>query len=704
MDQPQVEEPTAAATTGGASMYAHQHAAVSVAATFTVAWAAGVSPPWSVVGWTVLGGTLIDVIDHPLYQLTYGRRQGILADAWRTVRRDGLRRGLAVIMQAEDSRTFDRLFLHNVNGLIASLAASAVIAIFWPVPGLLAVAFGWLLHMLSDITWDFKNVGHARNWFSRRAMPWKPDSPTAVWLARNWYLVWGLIIFAVGVVGLRLAVALRTAAHLPRVGALGHLTALMVLLITGQLVGLATAVWRHSVSMRAATGARPALAIRWPAPEDPSWAASRRLAAARIFRHDHLILAGCLAGTMAAVLIIWTWLRPGLFIHQHQAPAAVVLAVPLGLMICAGVFGHTSAAAVGGLLGVVISVIGERLLSHAGLIRAWGSPTALGIVAAGLAAWVFSLLLGRWSGRIQASSMLVAVTPAARSPRDTLSPGLDEPGGVGIEELDAVFRKACQEALGGRPTWAAPTWPQAADTDFWGVTPSRDVLVFTDEVRVRLRASHRPRCVEDDAVFHQTFCNPSESQPPLMPRSWAGASAPHARVDSGKLGWVGSYQGPALDTARPDGTTLHKTLSEITDNLLTRQSDLIVDVCRIRDDRGSLFAVISREQTSTKSYGTPQAEHVGLVVAEYMANRTSGRAAAARISSSAYSGEHPLGFAGGWTPAIAVDGQESDLARAATLLSQDFQAQTTRLVAQRLLFAVIQIVSLLPLVQLIAKP
>ena len=97
-------------------MYAHQHAAVSVGATFTVAWAAGVAPPWSVVGWTVLGGTLIDVIDHPLYQLTYGRRQGVLA--------------------------------------------------------------------------------------CRGRMPWRPGGRVSAALARNWYLVWGLIIAAVGVVGL----------------------------------------------------------------------------------------------------------------------------------------------------------------------------------------------------------------------------------------------------------------------------------------------------------------------------------------------------------------------------------------------------------------------------------------------------------------------------------------------------------------------
>ena len=237
------------------------------------------------------------------------------------------------------------------------------------------------------------------------------------------------------------------------------------------------------------------------------------------------------------------------------------------------------------------------------------------------------------------------------------------------------------------------------------MTPDRDVLVFTDRVRIRLRASHSPRAAEDDAVFHPTFFRPgSESPVPLMPRSWAGASAPHAQVESGKLSWVGSYGGPVLGTVRPDGTTLHKTLSEITDNLLTRQSDLIVDVCRIRDDRGSLFAVISREQTSTKTYGTPEAEHVGLQVADYVASRTSGRVTAARIFSTAHSGEHPLGFAGGWTPAIAAAGQESELARAATPFSQDFQTQTSRLVAQRLLFAVIQIAGLLPLIQLIAKP
>ena len=91
-----------------------------------------------------------------------------------------------------------------------------------------------------------------------------------------------------------------------------------VLLITGLLAGLATAVWRHSVSLRAATGARPALAIRWPLLEQPGWDSARRLTAARNFRHDHLILAGCLAVTMTGVLIIWTWLQPGLFLYGRR--------------------------------------------------------------------------------------------------------------------------------------------------------------------------------------------------------------------------------------------------------------------------------------------------------------------------------------------------------------------------------------------------
>jgi hypothetical protein len=684
-------------------MYPHQHAAVSAGATFAVAWAGGVGPPWSVVGWTVLGGTLIDLIDHPLYQLTYGRRQGVLADAWRAARRDGLRRGLAIVRQAEDSRAFDRLYLHNVNGLIGSIIVSLVVVFAWPIPGLCAVALGWLLHMLSDIVWDFKNVGHARNWFSRDRMPWRADGPVAASLARYWYLGWTVILAAVGIVGLQLAVALRNAAHLPQVSALGYATAVMVLFIAGLLASLALALWRHSVSMQAATGARPALALHWPAYPGLRWAASRRLKAARVFRHDHLILAGCLAVVMPAILIVWTYLQPGPFQNQHHVSAAV-LAVPLGLMICTGVFGHTTAAAIGGLLGVVISVLGERLISHAGLIHPWAPPTAFGVVASGLAAWVFSLVLGRWSGRIQGSSTLAAVTAPATSPGSPLTPGLDERGSEGIEDLKKVFHEACRYAFGRQVAWPAATWPQASDADHWAVTSGRYVLVFNGRARVRLSARYSTQAVENDVVFHSTFCPASESPAPLMPRSWAGASPPHAQVDSGKLSWIGTYEAAALDTTRPDGTKLHKTLSEIADNLLTRQSELIVDVCRIRDDLGSMVAVIAREQTSTKSYGTPEAEHVGLSVADYIASQNRGRVAAARIVSSAYLGEHPLGFAGEWAPAIASADPELGLARAAAALDQDFHAETPRLIAQRLLFAAIQIAGLLPLIQLLAKP
>jgi hypothetical protein len=60
--------------------------------------------------------------------------------------------------------------------------------------------------------------------------------------------------------------------------------------------------------------------------------------------------------------------------------------------------------------------------------------------------------------------------------------------------------------------------------------------------------------------------------------------------------------------------------------------------------------------------------------------------------------------AGEWAPAIASADPELGLARAAAALDQDFHAETPRLIAQRLLFAAIQIAGLLPLIQLLAKP
>jgi len=598
---------------------------------------------------------------------------------------------------------FNRLFLHNANGLIGSLVIALAVTAVWPLPGLCAVALGWLVHMLCDIFWDFKHVGHARNWFARGGLPWRPDGRLALSLSRSWYMCWAVIIGAVGMVGLRLAAELRAGAQLPPASVLGYLTAVGVILEASLLLGLATAVWRQSASLRAATGVRPALTVHWPGSPSLGWAASRRLSAARVFRHDHLVLSACLAVAMPGLLILWTFLAPGMFLQQHQVPADV-LALPLGLMICTGVFGHTTAGAVGGLLGTVLSVAGERLLAMAGAIHAWAPPTAFGVVVSGLAAWAFSLLLGRWSGRVQASSTLIAISAPAGPAGSTLTPAPDDEAGRDIDELRMIFEQACQQAFGGKIAIARPTWPQPDDADHWGVTSRREVLVFADRVRIRFRASYSPLAREDDAVFHETFCPASIGPVPLMPRYWAGTNAPHAQAHSGRLRWRGSYDRAAMATTRPDGITLHKTLSEITDNLLTRRTEVIVDVCRLRGGSGGSYAVIARERTSTKIYTTPESEHVGLLMADYIAGQTGGRAAGGRIVSSAYSGEHPLGFAGPWTPAIASAGQELELAQAATLLNQDFQSQTTRLIAQRLLFGIVQIAGLLPIIQLVARP
>jgi hypothetical protein len=680
-------------------MYPHQHAGVSIGATYGIAWTAGVDPSLSVVGWTVLGGLLIDVIDHPLYQLTHGRRDRVLAEAWRRARDNGLRAGLTAIREAEDARVFNRLFLHSANGLLGSLVLALAATALVPVPALCAVALGWLVHMVCDVTWDFKSVGHARNWFARRGLPWRPDDGTAQTLARSWHLWWAAILFGVGVVALRLAVELRDAAHLPRISPLGYLTGLFVAAIASLLLAVATALWCHCTILKEATGVAPLLRIPWPDPPSLEWGSRGRLTAARLFRRDHLILSAWIAIALPVVLVTWTVLEPDRFIDVHQVPV-MIAAAPLVVMICTGVFGHTTAASVGGLTGVVMSVLTERLLAHANLIDAWAPLAAFGVVVGGLAAWVFSLVLGRWSGRARASSVLFAIVPPAggNPGSEILTPAIDTVNGEGVADLCAVFERACREALGDRVTVHRATWPWAG-ADHWGVTPAREVLVFVDQVRIRLRASYSPVLHEDDAAFHRTFCPASVSPTPLMPRAWAGAAAPHAQVRSGQLSWVKGYDRTYQATARPDGVTMHKALSEIVDNLLTRQSDVIVDVCRLRHDDGDAYAVIATEQTSTKIYATPEAEHVGFRVASHLARKTGDRVLAGRIVSSMGSGEHPLGFVGEWSPGIASDGTGRELSRVAALLQRDFQPRPTRLLVQRLLVGVIQLAGLLPVIQ-----
>lgn len=147
-------------------MKTHEHALISLAYAAGVAFLAGkgITDPGIYVA-ALIGGEIIDLIDHPLYHLVYNRDEPHVTQARKIFHEKGLGAAWKYLNEVEDDRQFKGLLLHNIFslsflsilGMLATFLFSASVYLF--------VGMGALyLHMFTDIYGDFKILGNADNW------------------------------------------------------------------------------------------------------------------------------------------------------------------------------------------------------------------------------------------------------------------------------------------------------------------------------------------------------------------------------------------------------------------------------------------------------------------------------------------------------------------------------------------------------------
>ena len=147
-------------------MKTHEHALISLGYAFGTALLTGkgVLDPGIYLS-AVVGGELIDLIDHPLFHFVYRRNDINAIDVRRILREQGLKALIAHYNQIEDKRAIRGLLLHNVYSLAILAIVFLLMALFLPSPIYLFVGAGaFLLHMLTDTVGDFLVVGNIDNW------------------------------------------------------------------------------------------------------------------------------------------------------------------------------------------------------------------------------------------------------------------------------------------------------------------------------------------------------------------------------------------------------------------------------------------------------------------------------------------------------------------------------------------------------------
>jgi hypothetical protein len=582
-------------------MYAHQHLAVSVgAATGISLVATGSVDPAFLVG-AAVGAELIDLVDHPAYQLITWRRDPAVRVALRTARARGLRAGWEELRDLEDSRSIDGLYLHNAFGLAGALVLALAVAIFSDSPFWVAVVTATVGHMLCDILWDFRYVGHARNWFARSWMPWvkAPGQPrlgiyslsvVLLLAALMWWLIercWSVLHDA----------------EMASSAAFVHRALAIVLL--AYLTGLVFLVHVHVRWILDHTGRRTPLSRM-----SRDTRASELVKSLRPQAGDVMTVASLVGIAISAILVCGYQLSPS-SVQDGGQPAWLALGVPLLGSAVTMMLRHTTAAGVGTLAGVLLADLLNTVIATTGG-DSWDSKTSVGILLSGLVGWLSGLVVTRVTGRIGGSAIVMTFSEL---------PDVDQTRQL-VDRGYARFAQSVQVGSFGRTRTTVVQSPRsvwAAETG-----PSDRCASIVNPLTLRFSGVYSPLVHESAAVLNSSF-DQTAGRSPLLPRSQSAPDLAHATATASIVAWQQGCPPEGRDISWPPPrrivrrkADLTKPVSEIVDNFLTLRADFRTDVLWIDESSGCL---VVREVTSTKHYTTPEAEHLAVLIQEELAMR-----------------------------------------------------------------------------------
>lgn len=625
----------------GARMKTHEHALLSLAYGGGIALAAGngVADPWVYVS-ALVGGEIIDLVDHPLYHLVYNRNEPHVVEARKLFMKRKWRQAASYLNEVEDSRGFRGLILHNVYSMTAVAALAIVLSVFplWgPYPLIFVGAF--LLHMLTDVFGDFRVLGHADNWlwvlpdnFIRKA------GRLGVWL------VYAILIWGIGVISSFVLVSLRAGGGLgepaSRIGfvipsiKVGSILAYVPLMILSGyfLVSLAlSAAHRHKYRLELGI-TREKGSYNF----EGSLSYLRRLLFGQIkgtpLNLERVVLrmqsditwAFIVAALIVVVLLSLTlvWGNPSGWSAGGQV---FFLLIPVFLALFFGTFIHTTVGEMGGAMGVLAAWLSNLILGHLGLMKLWDVGYGYYLFVAAMGAWGLGLIGGivlKGQSRMSLAVFCMEVDPGddIEDPKwmtESLKNAFD-----GLQEGYEATHQLLFGKEGGKE-FVSQHWTSLV------MAPYRTAPIYgEDYYHIQAEDSYVPALREMAYLLCENRWRelnpdaPEYGHLPVMPRHRVlvgEGPMPEMVLEGVSYKWLSKKRTVVFRSAKDHSDSpetsidsgLIKSWGEVLDNMLTRKSTFQTDIFifpAAEDKQNITICGITRECTSTKEYATVEAE------------------------------------------------------------------------------------------------
>jgi hypothetical protein len=632
-------------------MKTHEHALISLGYAAGVAFFAGkgLANPWIYVS-AVVGGEIIDFIDHPLYHFIYQRNEPHVKEARRIFREKGTKATSTYLNEVENGRQFKGLLLHNIYFLTVVALITIILALFLHATVYWFVGLGaFFLHMLTDIYGDFRILGHADNWLwilskkVKRFLGGLGKNLVLVMLIygtlimMSFFMVsfrWGWQldhqVAEKGLLADQVLINWNTFSYIP----LLFLSAYFLMIFSLAL----GQVHKYKIELNALhiKGAVPFslgsfnqlfayLLGKSPRNRENLERVLLRMQA------DSGFWAIILAAIICIILLVITAIagNPDTWNPYWQV---AFLMIPVFFALLFGTFIHTTVGEVGGVLGVLSAWMFNFVLARVGVMQLWDMQQGYKLFIAAIVAWILGLVGGMvLKGQSRLSLIGFSIQVKRKNDHVSDSSWLNNVLISVAEGLQVGFSDMHNEIF------------NADKNKQFVINPVTEIMLTPYQGRPIIGEDYRHLQAKDSYVpifreIQYILCDNLLSEEshslskygflPIMPRQryiQEGNRYYDMSWDGKFYKWNSSRRPLVLKVAHGDKVentimsqrmVLIKTWSEFLDNTLTRKSTIHTDIFVYPEtDDVVTICGFTREYTSTKEYATVEAEaYTGAVI------------------------------------------------------------------------------------------
>jgi len=618
-------------------MKTHEHALISLAYAAGISFLAGngMTDPAIYIA-ALVGGEIIDLIDHPLYHLVYNRDEPHVSQARKIFHEKGIGAAWKYLNEVEDDRQFKGLLLHNVFllsllailGMLAAFVLSASVYLF--------VGIGALyLHMLTDIFGDFKILGNADNWLWPIPKKWIDYFGNMGTSLAGYIMVWsGFIQLTFFIItfrwGWQLAKPSITSGLLfnPTLNNLTVLAYIPLFGLAAYHLNLLMIVSAGAHKYRLEMGKNTAVSFSIGS-LNTVWEFIRRKLRWNRQNFEKVLLrmqadialwAVFLTATIASILLILTWFWGNSALWQPQQ-RVIFLLLPVFLALLFGTLVHTTVGEFGGVWGILLAWILNWIFGRLGVQALW--DISLGYLLFGTAAGAWLLgLLGGIIFRGQSRMSMVAFSLQVNRTSKLDDGWLHDVIMISHQGLQQGYEKMHAVLYGDSTKSNFVTLPS---TDMM-LTPYRGRPILGEEYHhILAKDNYVPIVREHNYVLCDNRLTSTSKRVgqygllPVLPRQ-RGVQIEKLHGDmqweGSKYHWLSKKRDVEIAGVMPVAAgkkqdhqwILFKTYSEILDHLVTRKSTIQTDIFMYPELDHVTICGITREFTSTKEYATVEAE------------------------------------------------------------------------------------------------